>query len=121
MTVRKYRFISFQFSVNGDKNINIENSVIPIIRDKVNENYGEILLYRLQNLLLIEYLRENNIFVIRVDRDISKEVIFSLTSSGRINDLKCNFRVLFVSGILKKLLSRLRNSLQNSINNIKLH
>ncbi|EEQ82435.1 hypothetical protein NCER_100849 [Vairimorpha ceranae BRL01] len=116
MTVRKYRYISFSYSLLEGKNVSLENSIISIIRDKVNENFGEHVLYRLQNLALLEYLHENNIFVIRVDRDICKFILFSLVSVGQINGMKVNFKILFVSGIYKKLLKRLRDSISKPEN-----
>ncbi|WUR02920.1 ribonuclease P protein component 2 (RNP2) [Vairimorpha necatrix] len=114
MTVRKYRYISFNFSIQENRKLDLESSILSIIRDKVTENYGENILYRLHNLALLEYLRDNNIFIIRVDRDISKYVIFSLISSGEINKIKCNFRLLYISGIYKKLLKRILNHLTNT-------
>jgi RNase P/RNase MRP subunit POP5 len=112
MTVHKYRFISFSYIIQDNRKIDLESSIVDIIKDKVNENYGENILYRLHNLSLLNHLKDNQIFVIRVDRDISKYVLFSLISSGRINDLKCSFSVEIVSGIYKKLLKRLYSKLQ---------
>lgn len=106
MVVRKYRYISFTYQISN-KNINIESLLVNIVKDKVYANFGEKKLYRLHNLYLMDFFNNNNIFIFRSDRDISKYIISSLLTCKNINDIKCSFNLLYVSGIYKKLLKRI--------------
>ncbi|EOB11446.1 hypothetical protein NBO_1175g0001 [Nosema bombycis CQ1] len=93
MVLRKYRYLAIKKKLDEDNS----NTVIDKIQNIAQTQKGEKLSYKLVNMALLDYLEDSKLFIIRVDRPASRDLVESINNDENV------FEVLFVSGIYKKL------------------
>ncbi|KAF9762714.1 hypothetical protein NGRA_1802 [Nosema granulosis] len=104
MVLRKYRYIALKIRHKGDV-VNPTDSVL----DEIRINVKETVLFKLCNMSLLDILEQSKIFIIRVDRSVSRELIESLKEANKLsNKVKNEFEILLVSGIYKRLLKKVQ-------------
>ncbi|EOB11897.1 hypothetical protein NBO_665g0002 [Nosema bombycis CQ1] len=105
MVLRKYRYLAIKKKLDEDNS----NTVIDKIQNIAQAQKGEKLSYKLVNMTLLDYLEDSKLFIIRVDRPASRDLVESIKNDENV------FEVLFVSGIYKKLLKKVEIYLKGEL------
>ncbi|KAF7682803.1 Ribonuclease P protein component 2 [Astathelohania contejeani] len=92
-----------------------KDSLYKLCYDLLLTNYGEIKLSEFVYFQLIEHLPANNVFMIQVPRSVCSELVSAFCLCGTLNQFRCKFNVLFVSGSIRSAKKRIIKRLKYKI------
>lgn len=107
MVCIKTRYIVAQMLFENDRRISLETSLVPVIRARLERDYGSHVMSMVGRLSVVEYLPHCQIAVIKCDVSACKYILFTLATIGELPGVRCSISVLWVSGILKKAMRRI--------------
>jgi RNase P/RNase MRP subunit POP5 len=107
MVCIKTRYIVVSFAFEDGKRVSLETVLVPIIKAKLEMNFGAYALSMVGRLSVAEYLPNNQMAIIKCDVAACKYILHSLVAIGELSGQKCSFRILWVSGILKKAMKKM--------------
>jgi RNase P/RNase MRP subunit POP5 len=106
MVCIKTRYVVVRFKFEDGRRVSLETTLVPIIKSKLETNFGAHVLSMVGRLSMAKYLPRSQMAIVKCDVEACKYIVHSLVTIGELSNQKCSFKVLWVSGILKKAMRK---------------
>lgn len=97
----KNRYIAIEIKTEDHREFT--SNIPELIKQSMKVCFGDIILSKIVNLEVCEHHRNLNTCILKCNLDVYKYICYILATQGSVNGLNTHFRIILVSGILKKL------------------
>ena len=96
----KHRYIVLE--IESNLNESFKSKLKDILYLNLKDNFGDLVLSKIDNFEISEFYENLQIAILKCNLEIYKYLCYTIVTIGKVNSLNVHFKIVAVSGIIKK-------------------